>query len=1557
MRYIDIIIPVKNEAKNLAPLVSRINKALSKANINYTLIFIDDHSEDRTVQVLSILRQVYPIKIYTKKGRVGKAFSILEGASYSKSEYVVMLDADLQYPPEAIPQMFEKLQNYGVVVARRKNYHTSFLRQFLSKGFKYFFGKFLFNLNIDVQSGLKLFKKEIIDQINISDVSKWTLDLPLLYTAKDLGYKIGEVEIDFYKRSNGKSHLNVFASILEIGAAALKLRLRNKRIYSVSSKSPKTMLNAGLIYKGKRFITHTALNPKISAINTFSLKQKLFIYIIAATFLSGLFINPYLALSIGIAAVSSIYFIDMFFNLYLILRSLHSPPEIHITDDQLSQVKNLPVYSILCPLYKEARVIPHFIDSIKNLDYPKNKLDVQLLLEEDDSETLKAVKRLNLPNFIRVTIVPDSQPKTKPKACNFGLNKAKGEYLVIYDAEDRPERDQLKKAYLAFQKVKDNVVCLQAKLNYFNPHQNLLTRFFTAEYSLWFDIILPALQSIETNIPLGGTSNHFRTKQLLSLKGWDAFNVTEDCDLGVRLFMEGKKTAIINSYTYEEANSNLKNWIRQRSRWIKGYMQTFFVHNRNPIALYKKEGIHALVFQLTVGGKIAFLFINPILWIVTFSYFAFNPLVGPKIESLYSPAIFYMAVTSAVFGNFLYLYYYMVGCAKKGQYSLIKYIFLVPLYWLFGSIAAFMALYQLIFKPHYWEKTIHGFHLQKREVKSSKEQIGIEAIPAYSIRIAKIKTFLQSGMAAGGVLVIATILANFFNFLYNAYLGRRISLEEFGLVSLVGSFLYLSSIPIGALGKTVSFRSAFLLGKYNQSAKPFWSHIRKQGMLVSLIITILWLIFSPALAAFFKSDSLEPFIIFAPVWFIGFVSTVDSGFLTGNLKFKILALLLISESIIRFVISVLLVEMGYSRFVYASIPLSMAVVLLGGWLYIRSAKESTVEVSRKVYLRFPRHFYLTSVLNKISTVSYLSLDVILAKHFLSPNEAGQYALLALIGKMVFFVGSLFSQFINPYVSREEGAQRSSKKIFYKLLILSSVSAFAAYVAVGLLGMYSAPILFGEKVRPVISYLPDYGLAMFCFSVAASLISFYAVRRKYLLTYAGFLMALLQIIAISFYHQDLNQIVTVVNIVGISSMGLVIILHLAYEPLIAFVRNINDLAVLFSLNISRDLNSLDKLRILIFNWRDTKHVWAGGAEVYIHEIAKELVKKGHKVTIFCGNDGHCIQQEIVDDVQIIRVGGFYTVYIWAFILYVLRFRGKFDIIVDSENGVPFFTPLFAKIPVISLIHHVHQEVFMSDLKFPLSQIGKFLEGRLMPIVYRNSKIITVSNSSKEAIEKLGLGKKVPIEVVNPGVDLAKFKPALKSKEPSVLYLGRLKGYKSIETLIHAIFFVSKKIPNVKLTIAGDGESKALLERLALKLKLSPFINFSGKVTEKTKVSYLSKAWVMVQPSNMEGWGITTIEANASGTTVIASDVPGLRDSVKNPHCGILVAPRDVKGFAEKIELVLTHKKLRNSLEKQSLRWAQNFSWEKSADNFAEILAEEYTKETLVKIPRLLSLERN
>lgn len=482
----------------------------------------------------------------------------------------------------------------------------------------------------------------------------------------------------------------------------------------------------GFKHKDREFVHHSQLSHHETAYYRLSVWQKEAIFGIIATFLIALIINWHATLLIAIACLTFFYFADLLFNLFVICRSFTKAPEIKIGKDEIQTLADheLPKYTIFCPLYKEWQVIPQFISAMNNLSYPKEKLQIMLLLEEDDKQTIEEVGKMSLPLNVDVIVVPHSFPKTKPKALNYGLKYATGEFVVIYDAEDVPDPLQLKKVVLAFQDVDPRVVCIQAKLNFYNPHQNVLTRVFTAEYSLWFDLVLTGLQSVHAPIPLGGTSNHFKREDVKKLKGWDSFNVTEDADLGMRLIKQGYRTAIIDSDTHEEANSDLKNWFWQRTRWIKGYMQTYLVHMRRPRDFINQwREPHLLTFQLIIGGKILSMFINPFMWLITISYFAFRPIIGETIESFYPAPILYMGIFSLVVGNFLYLYYYMVGCSKREYHDLIKYVLLVPLYWLGMSVAAWVAAYLLIRKPHHWSKTKHGLHLSSEKGLSQSKTI------------------------------------------------------------------------------------------------------------------------------------------------------------------------------------------------------------------------------------------------------------------------------------------------------------------------------------------------------------------------------------------------------------------------------------------------------------------------------------------------------------------------------------------------------------------------------------------------------------------------------------------------------------------------------------------------------------------------------------------------------------------------------------------------------------------------------------------------------------------
>jgi len=370
----------------------------------------------------------------------------------------------------------------------------------------------------------------------------------------------------------------------------------------------------------------------------------------------------------------------------------------------------LPTYTILVPLYREANVIQTLLENLSRLDYPPEKLEIFLLIEEDDEETFQAAKRARPNDNVYFVIIPHQIPKTKPKACNVGLFFAGGDYLVIYDAEDRPEPDQLKKAVVAFKKGPPELICVQAALNYFNSRENFLTRMFTLEYSYWFDYMLVGLNRLGLPIPLGGTSNHFRTDRLRELGGWDPFNVTEDADLGIRAAVEGYKVGVINSTTFEEANTHVGNWIRQRSRWIKGYMQTMLVHLRDPIGLIKRVGLkQALAFFLLIGGTPLTFLASPWMW----AMFLVWLMSGTKsFDILFPGPVLYVSLFNLLVGHMVAIYLNMLAVFRRQYYDLIPWALLNPFYWILHSIAAHKALWQLFSRPFFWEKTLHGLSRQ-----------------------------------------------------------------------------------------------------------------------------------------------------------------------------------------------------------------------------------------------------------------------------------------------------------------------------------------------------------------------------------------------------------------------------------------------------------------------------------------------------------------------------------------------------------------------------------------------------------------------------------------------------------------------------------------------------------------------------------------------------------------------------------------------------------------------------------------------------------------------------
>ena len=365
---------------------------------------------------------------------------------------------------------------------------------------------------------------------------------------------------------------------------------------------------------------------------------------------------------------------------------------------------DLPVYSVVAALYREATSIAPLMLAIDALDYPREKLDVILVLEADDWQTRAAVAGLGANPHVQVLIAPVIAPKTKPKALNAALPFARGSFLAVFDAEDVPEPGQLRAALDAFRHAGPDVACAQATLCIDNLTHSWLSRMFAAEYAGQFEVLLPGMVALGMPLPLGGSSNHFRTSVLRQVGGWDAWNVTEDADLGFRLARFGYRSVTIAAATSEEAPIRFGAWLRQRSRWMKGWMQTWAVHMRRPQRLWREAGTRGfLALNIVVGGNILTALAIPVLGgdiLLRLLMSGSAPSMGGMSAPLHVVAIAAGLASTVVIG--------MIGLTRQGRLRSGWILLLTPIYWICLSIATWRALWQLWRNPYFWEKTEHG---------------------------------------------------------------------------------------------------------------------------------------------------------------------------------------------------------------------------------------------------------------------------------------------------------------------------------------------------------------------------------------------------------------------------------------------------------------------------------------------------------------------------------------------------------------------------------------------------------------------------------------------------------------------------------------------------------------------------------------------------------------------------------------------------------------------------------------------------------------------------------
>ncbi|MGE2716870.1 glycosyltransferase family 2 protein [Mycolicibacterium litorale] len=456
-------------------------------------------------------------------------------------------------------------------------------------------------------------------------------------------------------------------------------------------------------------LTPVVLPAHLSARGLLGRRALMVLAVVVALHAAGVANWPHIVAPVLTGIFAVIYLVSTLDRNYLLLKGLRSNALVSVSADEALAIPDdeLPVYTVLLPVYDEPTIVANLINGVGRLDYPADKLEILLLVEEDDLATQEALLGADMQS-VRIVIVPHSLPKTKPKACNYGMSlpDLRGEYLTIYDAEDIPDPLQLRRAVAAFRRVPSDIGCLQGRLGYFNEKQNLLTRFFSLEYDQWFGVVLPAVEQARCVVPLGGTSNHMPTAVWRAVGGWDEFNVTEDADLGVRLARSGYRTMILDSITLEEANSDVVNWIRQRSRWYKGYLQTMLVHLRDPRGLRRAIGTRAFLRMLNMTGGVPLTSaLNVLFWFTMLMWIVGRPAV---IGMLFPPLTYYVCLALLLICAPLSVFTGLIVTQALGKPHLWLAALLSPLYWVLQSVAAIKAIYQLVFRPSFWEKTIHG---------------------------------------------------------------------------------------------------------------------------------------------------------------------------------------------------------------------------------------------------------------------------------------------------------------------------------------------------------------------------------------------------------------------------------------------------------------------------------------------------------------------------------------------------------------------------------------------------------------------------------------------------------------------------------------------------------------------------------------------------------------------------------------------------------------------------------------------------------------------------------
>lgn len=391
------------------------------------------------------------------------------------------------------------------------------------------------------------------------------------------------------------------------------------------------------------------------------------------------------------------------------------------------------------------------------------------------------------------------------------------------------------------------------------------------------------------------------------------------------------------------------------------------------------------------------------------------------------------------------------------------------------------------------------------------------------------------------LLLIATVVVNICNFVFNAYLGRVLTFEQFGIITLINTLWYIALIPMNALYTTVNHRVAFLTSnEHTQESVHFLQGTNKRNLVISIFISICFLAAVPLTDSFFQIHNYLITFLFTPMITFGVITAVNKGFLQGIFNFKSVAVIIIIEALSKLLFAWLLVGFKLNSWTFISLPLSACAAFLLSLHFISPQKK--VQIHNKSY-QFPKKFFTAAIITGLSSIAFLSVDVILAKHFLSPVDAGKYAFLSLIGKMVYFFGTLPSLLMISFVGRDLGKNKNPNATFYKLFTLALVLTISVFIGVGPLGNIFIPFLFGNKTLAILPYLTLYSTSIMFFTLSSCFITFYLAKQRYVFPFMAIIIAFIMCIGITFFHNSINQIIHVIFYTSLLSLVLFVSMHI------------------------------------------------------------------------------------------------------------------------------------------------------------------------------------------------------------------------------------------------------------------------------------------------------------------------------------------------------------------------------------------------------------------------------